>query len=78
MPAWNPSPPLQPHEDLAASTDKIAATHVGGPADLVLLEEDVFEDVPGGAADLMDEAAAQLRTVAPLASQVVDALESQR
>lgn len=54
--------PCEPHEDLAASTDEIAAPHVGDPADLVILEEDVLEDIPVDAGELMDEAAAREAT----------------
>lgn len=82
-PAWHPSQQLQPREALAASTDGVGVLEVGGPADVVLLEEDVFADVPHGADGLMDEtaareAAARLRAVEPLATVVAGRLESQR
>jgi predicted amidohydrolase YtcJ len=82
-PAWHPSQQLQPREALAASTDGVASLEVGGRADLVLLEEDVFADVPGGADGLMidsaaREAAARLREVEPLATLVDGRLEAQR
>ena len=82
-PAWHPSQQLQPREALAASTDGITSLEIGGRADLVLLEEDVFADVPHGADGLMvetaaREAAARLREVEPLATVVAGRLESQR
>ncbi|PWH07511.1 hydrolase [Brachybacterium endophyticum] len=71
--AWFPAQQLQPREALAASTNGIAELAVGGPADLLLLPEDVFAPVPRGAGGLMEEAAAReaalrLRSVRPLAT----------
>ncbi|MEE1619341.1 amidohydrolase [Brachybacterium sp. J153] len=66
--AWHPEQALQPHEALLASTDGIDALRVGGPADVVLLAEDPFEEVPSAAA--AREAAARLREVRPLATIV--------
>lgn len=73
--AWYPSQQLQPLQALAASTDAVAALEVGGRADLVLLERDVFAPVPRGADGLMvdaaaREAAAALREVRLLATVV--------
>ena len=58
-PGWHPEQQLQPREALAASTDGITSLQVGGPADLVLLEESPFADVPLGADGLMVDAAAR-------------------
>ncbi len=82
-PAWHPSQQLQPREALAASTDGITALEVGGPADVVLLEENVFAPVPWGENSMMldsaaREAAERLRATDPLATLVAGRLESQR
>lgn len=74
-PAWHPDQQLQPREALAASTDGIARLDVGGPGDIVLLEEDVFADVPTGSDGNPEEAsareaAARLRETRPLATFV--------
>src|SRR5699024_6811911 len=79
-PGWFPAQQLQPREALAASTDGVGALTVGGPADVVLLQDDVpadlFADVPLAADGLMVEAAARetadrLREV-EVAATVVD------
>ncbi|AXK44256.1 amidohydrolase [Brachybacterium saurashtrense] len=84
-PAWHPRQQLQPREALAASTDGIDALQVGGPADVVLLEdaEHLFADVPRGTDGLMDEGAAReagqrLQAAEVLATVVAGRLESQR
>lgn len=82
-PGWFPEQQLQPREALAASTDGIRSLAVGGPADLVLLEEDPFGDVPLGADGLLvdaaaREAAARLRAVHPLATLVAGGLAFSR
>lgn len=56
---WLPRQQLQPREALAASTDGVAALAVGGRGDVVLLEQDVFGDVPVGADGVMIDAAAR-------------------
>lgn len=56
---WLPRQQLQPREALAASTDGVGGFVVGGRADVVLLEQDVFEDVPLGGDGLMVDAAAR-------------------
>ncbi|MGO2754848.1 MAG: amidohydrolase [Brachybacterium alimentarium] len=58
-PGWHPGQQLQPREALAASTDGVRRLEAGGPADLVLLEESPFGDVPLGADGLMVDAAAR-------------------
>ncbi|MDO5661576.1 MAG: amidohydrolase family protein [Brachybacterium sp.] len=82
-PGWRPAQSLQPREALAASTDGVTDLDIGGPADLVLLEEDPFGDVPYGRDGLPDdgaarECAARLRTVRPLATIVAGALAASR
>lgn len=82
-PGWFPAQQLQPREALAASTDGIRSLAVGGPADLVLLEEDPFGDVPLGADGLLVDAAARetaarLRAVRPLATLVAGGLAFSR
>lgn len=58
-PGWHPEQQLQPREALAASTEQITSLRLGGPGDVVLLEENPFADVPLGADGLMVEAAAR-------------------
>ena len=82
-PGWHPAQQLQPREALAASTDGIPALRVGGPADVVLLEEDPFTEVPLGPDGVMvepaaREAAQRLRETDVLATVVAGRLESQR
>lgn len=82
-PGWHPAQQLQPREALAASTDGIPALRVGGPADVVLLEEDPFTEVPLGPGGVMVESAAReaaqrLRETDVLATVVAGRLESQR
>jgi predicted amidohydrolase YtcJ len=82
-PAWFPAQQLQPREALACSTDGVRELTEGGRADVVLIPEDVFADVPVGADGLMDEgaareAAARLRAVRPLATVVAGTLAFSR
>ncbi|MCS6712012.1 amidohydrolase family protein [Brachybacterium sp. EF45031] len=70
-PAWHDDQALQPAEALAASTDGVASVEVGGPADLVLLEDDLFGEVTR-------RAAARLRHVRPLATIVAGRLAFSR
>lgn len=44
--AWFPHQQLQPREALDASTDGVRHLAAGGPADVVLLDSDPFDDVP--------------------------------
>ncbi len=81
--AWFPAQQLQPHEALAASTDGVDALRVGGVADVVLLDDDPFGDVPTGAGGLMVESAAReaatwLRAVRPFATVVAGRLAAAR
>ena len=81
--AWFPAQQLQPREALAASTDGVRGLEVGGRADLVLLEEDPFGDVPLGADGLFvdsaaRDAAARLRAVRPLATIVAGRVAASR
>ena len=63
---WAPEQALTPQEALAASTDGITSIEVGGPGDLVLLDDDPMrEDLHGTA-----EQAAHLRGMRPLATVV--------
>lgn len=82
-PGWHPEQQLQPREALAASTDGITALQVGGPGDVVLLEDSPFVDVPFGADGLLVDAAAReaahrLRETSVLATIVAGRLESMR
>ena len=86
--SWLPTQALQPRQALAASTDGVFTPTVGGRADLVLLEEDVFAPVPTQRDDvtgqeLLDDAAAReaaqrLRAVRPLATMVAGQLTTHR
>lgn len=80
---WHPDQQLQPREALAASTDGITSLQVGGPGDVVLLEDSPFAEVPLGTDGLMVDAAAReaserLQETAVLATIVAGRLESQR
>lgn len=63
---WAPEQALTPQEALAASSDGITSIAVGGPGDLVLLDEDPAPSGHDGTA----EQAAHLRAVRPLATFV--------
>lgn len=81
--AWHPQQQLQPRDALAASTDGMQELAPGGRGDIVLLDEDVFEDVPLGAGGIMidaaaREAAARLRDTHPLATFVAGTLVYER
>ncbi|MGO1199027.1 MAG: amidohydrolase [Dermabacteraceae bacterium] len=80
-PGWHPGQQLQPREALAASADGITALRLGGPGDVVLLEESPFADVPLGADGMQvdasaREAAVRLRETVVLATVVAGRLES--
>ncbi|MBM6544805.1 amidohydrolase family protein [Janibacter sp. YIM B02568] len=63
---WSPTEALTVAEALAASTDGIAALAIGGPGDLVLLDEHPRAPRRSGSA----EAAARLRETRPVATLV--------
>ena len=63
---WGPEQALTPSEALAASTDGITAIEVGGPGDLVLLDDDPAR----GDLRTTAEQAAHLREMRPLATFV--------